>query len=161
MISSRASTEGLRVLERSTPVDCATPAVQAAAVPLHLIGFSNQPKSCYGASEAAACLSLRLSWRCFRLLRSRPPDRRINFAMQWSDAPVGNSGPKWMRSCSATGLSSVAWGRRDKNAGVRYPDNGQQLVDAIINALEQRVLVDPSAVDRFAFEHFSFLKTSE
>jgi phosphatidylinositol alpha-1,6-mannosyltransferase len=35
------------------------------------------------------------------------------------------------------------------------PDNGQQLVDAIINALERRVLVDPSAVDRFAFEHFS------
>jgi hypothetical protein len=60
-----------------------------------------------------------------------------------------------MRSCLATGSSSVAWGRRHKNAGVRHPDNGQQLVDAIINALEQKVLVDPSAVDRFAFEHFS------
>jgi hypothetical protein len=59
-----------------------------------------------------------------------------------------------MRSCSATGSSSVAWGRRHKNVGVRHPENGQQ-VDAIINALEQRVLVDPPAVDRFAFEHFS------
>jgi glycosyltransferase involved in cell wall biosynthesis len=35
------------------------------------------------------------------------------------------------------------------------PDNGPQLVDAIINALERRAIVDPTAVHRFAFEHFS------
>jgi phosphatidylinositol alpha-1,6-mannosyltransferase len=35
------------------------------------------------------------------------------------------------------------------------PDDGQQLVDAITNTLEKKVIVDPSAVNRFAFEHFS------
>jgi glycosyltransferase involved in cell wall biosynthesis len=35
------------------------------------------------------------------------------------------------------------------------PDDQQQLVDAIVNALERRVPFDPSAVDRFAFEHFA------
>jgi glycosyltransferase involved in cell wall biosynthesis len=35
------------------------------------------------------------------------------------------------------------------------PDNQSQLIDAITKTLKQRTSMDPSAVDRFAFDHFS------